>query len=108
MRNHKLVRFKHREARSDRQFDALEERERLASTKVRHHLLHALGMSLTALQSRLASVSSFSSFSQSINQLRPSATPPPPSGKPPLAQPLPKLRSSSRDSNLRSRTRRPK
>lgn len=35
MRNHKLVRFKHREARSDRQFDALEERERSASIKVR-------------------------------------------------------------------------
>lgn len=35
MRNHKLVRFKHREARADRQFDALEERERAATAKVR-------------------------------------------------------------------------
>jgi hypothetical protein len=44
MRNHKLVRFKHREARSDRQFDALEERERLATSKVRSfHAIKCFG-----------------------------------------------------------------
>lgn len=34
-RNHKLVRFKHRESKADREFEALEERERLAVAKVR-------------------------------------------------------------------------